>query len=118
MSHPILDLKVPIKLDRLRHLKIDFNALATIEKAGGRSIITPESWQQMGIKDVRTMLRASLQHEDPALTDQQVGRLIHTGNMKTVVEKMGEAWKLAFNGPEGQGLPPLEVRPDPQALPA
>lgn len=109
--HQILNLSVPILLDKPRNLKIDFNALALIEEKGGRSMMSREAWNNLRTRDVRTLLFAALRHEDPDLSEKKVGAFLHMGNMKDVLGLLTQAWFLAFNGKEGAGIPPLEIRP-------
>lgn len=122
MSHPkppspLIPL-TPVELDRPRNLLLDFNALAYIEQTAKISVVQPEVWKNLTPKVVRTMLVGALRHEDPSLTEHQVGAWLHMGNLKTVMEAVGQAWKIAFQGPEGQGYPPLEVPLGPIPVPA
>lgn len=96
-ARPIL--KVPILLDRQRNMLIDWNAMYLIEekitiRRGGAWI----SMQALGdisklsIADMRTVIWGSLVHEDEALTEKDVGKMIHGGNQEYVSEKLAEAF--------------------------
>lgn len=110
MRHPKLVASVKITLDKVRSLWIDFNALILIEEILGGSVLSAEMWSNMKIRDLRAVLRAALLHEDPALTEEEVGKLVHIKNLKAVMNALGQAWTIAFHGTKEAPVPPLEVR--------
>ena len=88
--------KVPITLDKKRHLLLDLNAMAAFEDATGKNIMRGFGSAEMTAKDLRALLWACLLHEDENLTIEGAGRLIHTGNLDAVTESLGEAWSAAM----------------------
>lgn len=91
---------IPIDLDRRRHLKLDLNALVLLEEYSGKDLTGGEQWNARGARDLRYFLWACLQHEEPGLTLEQVGSLIHVGNLGYVSEQLAKAWRAAM--PEAQ----------------
>ena len=79
---------VQIDLDKERHLKFDLNALCEIE------ILTGQSFSDLdaSMQTIRIVLWAGLIHEDADLTLQDVGKLIHGGNLAEVNRAVSEAF--------------------------
>lgn len=86
---------VPIELDKPRHLCMDFNAIAAIEEKTGRNLLKKGGWDDMSTRDLRAVIWACLLTEDPALTIEQVGAMIHMGNMEYLTGKFGELLQAA-----------------------
>lgn len=128
MSHlnptasPVLDVLAPFTFvtlgDQKLGLRIDFNALCSLEASGGTTSISADMFKNLKMKQVRAMLTAALQAALPGITEAQVGAMIHMGNLKETVQALGEAWEVAFSGPDGSGVRPLELKPGPVAVPA
>lgn len=97
---------VPVTLDRIRQLKVDFNALCAMEEKSGKSVMKPNSWSNMKIADLRVMLWAGLRHEDKTLTLEQVGKMVTMTNMKDTMEAVTKAWSLHVETP---GAPPTPL---------
>lgn len=103
-SRPV-DGAIPLTLDRKRYLLLDFNALALIEEETGKSTLDPEFWNNFpkSAKDIRLFMWAALKRDDPDLTIEAVGNLIHPGVMEdinaaltlTMMESMPEAEETA-----------------------
>lgn len=99
------DRSVPIKLDRVRHLRYSFNDIADIEDALG--VYFPEVAQApVSFRILRVLLWGGLKWEDKALRQNPAG-LVATGNilqdwidnggsMKEVYAKCSEGIALAF----------------------
>lgn len=85
-----------IELDKTRHLKFDFNALALAEKETGKNLLQGASWLDMSASDIRAFLWAGLLWEDSALTLEDVGSLIHPGNAGEVGKSLENAFLKAF----------------------
>lgn len=85
---------VPIKLDKERNLRFTLNALAEIEDKLGIPL-SKMGEVDLGIKAVRTMLWAGLIHEDPQITEQEVGNMVDFDNMAYIQEKLSEAFAKA-----------------------
>ena len=96
---------VPIMLDRERFLRVDFNALIMVEQRQGRSILNPDSWGNLKLKDLAYMAWAALRHEDPTLTEKGVMRLLNHSNFERVMKAVSAAW-TASTKQEGD---PLEL---------
>jgi len=93
----ILDPVVALKLDRVRHFCIDFNALALMEERTGRNILDPRSFEDVNMRTMRTIIHCALRHEDDTLTEHDVGALISPTNLPYVMTRLSEAWR-ATNG--------------------
>jgi len=100
---------VEIELDKIRMLRVNFNALIELEERTGRSVMNAEAWSGMKTADVRLMLWLSLREDDPTLTEKQVGRLLHLGNLPYVMGQVSKAWTNAISGPEDGSVRPLAV---------
>lgn len=85
---------VAIELDRTRTLKYDLNALILLEENLGVTI-DKLGEVQMGLRTLRTLIWAGLIHEDPELTQEQVGSWIDISNIHTIREKFIEAFRAA-----------------------
>lgn len=92
---------VPIDLDKRRHLLFDFNTLALIETLTERNMLGENAWDDLKAADIRAFLYAGLRHEDPALTLEQVGSLIHVGSVKQVAEALKKAQEVVEDEAEG-----------------
>jgi hypothetical protein len=87
---------VKMELDKERNLRYTMNALAEIEDILGVPLSEMEN-VKMTIKNVRVILWAGLIHEDPELTQEEVGNMVDLGNFKEVQEKVAEAFAMAKN---------------------
>ena len=86
-----------------RTIKFTLNALAELEDRYGS---VDEAFKQLdnnSIKAVRCILWAGLIHEDPELTEQQVGNLIDIQYMQELMASLGEAFDADM--PEHEKLP-------------
>jgi len=101
--------QVPIVLDKPRVLLMDMNAMVEFEKATGKNMLQ-QTATSITAKDLRALLWACLKHEDKDLTIEQVGSMIHAGNLQEVSEKLGEAWEVASPDVE-EGAAPLAQDP-------
>lgn len=75
-----------IQLDKLRSLRFDLNAMAAYEDITGKSAFS--IGDDISAKSIRALLWASLIHEDDKLTLEDVGSMIHTGNMSEITAKI------------------------------
>ena len=83
---------VPVKLDRLRHLKFSFNALADLQDAD--PLIFTKDVGSLPV--IRRYLWAGLKHEDPTLTEEKIGDILDSwlengGDIVELPGKVGEA---------------------------
>jgi len=86
---------VPITLDKKRNLLLNLNAMVSFEDVTGRNLLQGIAIGDMSTKDLRALLWACLIHEDKELTLEQVGEMIHAGNMTDIFTKLTEAWEAA-----------------------
>lgn len=101
-----------------RTIKFTLNAMAELEDRYGS---VEEAFKQLdnnSIKAVRCILWAGLIHEDPDLTEQQVGNLIDIQYMQELMASLGDAFDA--NMPEAEKLPEntelkLDCAQDPNA---
>ena len=80
--------EVIIDLDKPRSLRFDLNSMAAYEDATGKSAFA--IGDNISATSIRALLWACLIHEDDTLTIEQVGRLIHTGNMQDITTKINK----------------------------
>lgn len=88
---------VPVDLDKRRHLRVDLNAMCKIEEATGLAFsdIDPNK-----ISSMRLFLWAALLHEDSALTVDEVGSWVHSGNLADVNQAINIALGIAVPSSE------------------
>lgn len=79
---------VTINLDKPRNLRFDLNAMSAYEEATGSSAFA--IGDNINAKSIRALLWASLIHEDEDLTLEDVGAMIHTGNMSEITSKINQ----------------------------
>lgn len=105
MNSSFKDGKIVITLDKERHLLFSLNALDELQEQFGNIEELPNLMQGKDkFKNVRTLLTILLNEgaadgEEP-LTEQQVGRLIHTGNFAEVQKSIMQAFTKGTNGGE------------------
>lgn len=83
-----------------RTIKFTLNAMAELEDRYGS---VDEAFKQLdnnSIKAVRCILWAGLMHEDPDLTEQQVGNLIDIQYMQELMASLGDAFNADMPAPE------------------
>ena len=83
-----------------RTIKFTLNAMAELEDRYGS---VEEAFKQLdnnSIKAVRCILWAGLIHEDPDLTEQQVGNLIDIQYMQELMASLGDAFDADMPEPE------------------
>lgn len=90
---------VQIELDKPRTLKLTLNAMIRFEKDTGKSFF--QANKDMSIEELRKVFWLCLLHEDPDLTEDQVGEMIHLGNLQYVSEKLFSL--VGESMPEGAG---------------
>lgn len=86
------DIKITLNDGVERTIKFTLNALAELEDRYGS---VDEAFKQLdnnSIKAVRCVLWAGLIHEDPELTEQQVGNLIDTQYMQELMASLNDAF--------------------------
>lgn len=78
--------KVPITLDKERNLIVDLNTFVELEEEYGDHKTALAALESGSFKAVRKFLWASLVHEDPSLTEAEVGRLVGAANMEEIAD--------------------------------
>jgi hypothetical protein len=82
---------VTITLDKERHILFDLNAFAELEDAYGSVNDAMKALEKGSVKAIRKLLWAGLIHEDEALTERQVGRLVTLVDLESVAKEIGKA---------------------------
>lgn len=96
--------KITLKDGVEREIRFTLNAMAELEDRYGS---VDEAFKQLdrnSIKAVRCILWAGLIHEDPDLTEQQVGNLIDIQYMQELMESLGTAFDSNMPAPENTTL--------------
>lgn len=112
------DIKITLNDGVERTIKFTLNAMAELEDRYGS---VDEAFKQLdnnSIKAVRCILWAGLIHEDPELTEQQVGNLIDIQYMQELMASLGEAFDADMPEPEKlpeTAEPKLDGAQDPNA---
>ena len=96
---------IEVELDKVRHFRFDLNALASIEEKTGQSLLNGFDMAKLKMNDLRAFVWGGLIHEDAALTVEQVGSLIHMGNLADVSEKLREAFGVSAPPPSEDDAP-------------
>lgn len=92
-----------------RHLKYTLNALVEIEDKYGTVDAGFELLDKGSIKAARFILWAGLIHEDPDLTEIEVGSLMDMAYMQELMQTMGNAMKSDVAAPAGDNSSPVAV---------
>lgn len=100
--------RITIQLDKERHLFLDLNAMVAFEEVTGKNLLQGIAPEALSVKDFRALLWACLIHEDKELTLDDVGTMIHSGNMSELVSKLAQAWDVAMPEPTGESDPLAE----------
>lgn len=95
--------EIDLRLDKVRTLKFDSNALASFEEEYGKPVLAvfTDMWLKfakgprsalsfanvIGIREVRSLLRAGLLHENPRLTVEEAGRLLDQAEGESTFER-------------------------------
>lgn len=92
--------KIPVQLDKERHLVFDLNAFCEIEDKFGSITEAFKSLENVSMKALRTLLWAGLVHEDENLTEKEVGKLIDLSNISELANAVAEAMNAAMPQPK------------------
>lgn len=88
------------------HLKLDYNAMADaeLEFRGSESLLQvlnksgSEHPENISFHDMRVLLAAALKQQFPGMTKDLAGKILGVEDFGYVIEKIGEAIGLAFEG--------------------
>lgn len=84
-----------------RTIKFTLNALAELEdKFGSVQAAFDKLEKENSMKALRTILWSGFIHENPALTEQEVGNLIDLSYMQELVESLGDAFNYSMPEPD------------------
>ena len=106
--------EIEVVLDRPRKLRFDLNAMIRLEEALGINLLGQadenaeakvEAEALESLRGIRAMLWACLIHEDPDLTPEYVGTLLHVGNLAQISALMQRIWSLS-TPKAGKSRPP------------
>jgi hypothetical protein len=98
--------EVKITLDKERTLTMDLNAMVRFEQQTGKNLLSGDTFKSISATDLRVLLWACLKGEDMELMQEQVGAMIHPGNMEYVSEVLSQMWNISM--PEkDEGSDPL-----------
>lgn len=84
---------VDIYLDKPRRLKLDLNAMICYEETTGRKF-TEIGGKSLELTELRLVLWVMLLHEDPDLTVEEVGGMVHMGNVGELTTAIRKAVTL------------------------
>jgi hypothetical protein len=96
---------VAINLDKERFLKFDLNAFAELEDTYGNIDDAMKAMEKGSIKAVRALLWSGLIHEDPSLTQKDVGALIGLSDLQELSKSLTEAMGAQMPEPKAQKGP-------------
>lgn len=92
--------KVPVDLDKRRHLVYDLNSFAELEERFGSIDEAMEEIRKGKIKSIRLVLWLGLLNDDPELTEQQTGSIILIPELPMLTDKIFEAIGVSLPEPE------------------
>lgn len=87
--------EVELKLDKLRKLCFDFNAICRLEETTGKNALSSETWSNLSAMDVRALLWGALLRDDPELTLEKVGEFINFKNLPEITAAIEKAFANA-----------------------
>lgn len=108
---------VPIKLDKERNMLLSLRGIMLFKKETGKDLFDPRITKaiskNIAMDDMIALVWACLIHEDRDLTIEDVGFLIHVGNVTEVMEALEKVCELAM--PEGGGKGDRPLAPNRQS---
>lgn len=79
-----------------RRMKYDLNAFAELEDMYGSPQKAMDALEEGSFKSLRALVWVGLLHDEPELTEREVGSWLDLNNMKMIAEKIGEAINKAM----------------------
>lgn len=106
----IKDGRLPITLDKERHLLFSLNVIDELQdKFGGFDKLDEVLQGKDSIKNLRWLLTLLINEGagegEPELTEKQTGKLIHTGNFNEVKTSIFKAFAIGNSGTENPPTP-------------
>lgn len=103
---------VEVELDKVRHLRFDFNAAARFELVTGKNLLRGNVLTNLSATDLVALLWACLKHEDAELTVEDVGAMVHFGNIDTVADAITQVYTRNSPSPkDGEERPTTPTSP-------
>jgi len=88
--------QVQIMLDKERTLILDLNAMVRFEQATGKNILQQQTFSDLNATELRVLLWACLKSDDMEIKQDEVGTLIHPGNMQYISEQLSKMWDISM----------------------
>jgi len=88
--------KTPIMLDKEWHIVFDLNVVCALEDKFGDFFQALKKLRTGNFRAARTFLWAGLVHEDPTLTEEEVGSFINMMNIEEICLALVEAVSNSF----------------------
>ena len=95
---------VEVKLDKVRKLRFDMNAMMAFERATGKNIRKLD-YDDLSATDVTTLVWACLLDEDADLTIGVVGKAINPSNLEDVSAQLLKAIRASLPATRGSVSP-------------
>ena len=113
----IKDGRYPIMLDKERHLLFSLNAIDEMQdKFGGFDNLSESMQGKNGIKNLKWLLTFLLNEgkneDEEELTEKQVGKLVHAGNLVDVKDAIFKAFAVGNRGTADPSLNENEDKED------
>lgn len=98
-QNTILEPEVKVEFGgKERTFRVDFNTLALIEERTGKSALSFGKVDGIRMKDLRTIIWATLQDADHSITEQEVGRMLTMSSMPVVMEAFMTCMYISMKG--------------------
>ena len=102
-----------IHLDRPRKLSLDLNAMGDFEDLTGKDFLRLVSLRSA--KEIRALLYVCMKADDPLLTEEQVGALVHVGNIELISAALTNLMNDAAPPALADGGNPTDPSPEAEA---
>jgi|GEM_PF-6273602 len=83
---------VPVYLDKQRNLKLTLGGMKKYLDLTGINLLQGLPVERLTPDDFARLVLVCLQHEDPALTQEQVEEMVHAGNEYELVTALALLW--------------------------
>lgn len=94
-------------------LAYDFEAIAQAEELTGLSLLVGVNWSQIGVRQIRAMLYASLLKAQPKITLDDLTPLLTVRNIAPIERALAAAWVESTPDPEKKDEPGAEPANEP-----
>ena len=101
-----------LEMDRQRKLRYGMAAIRLIEQTFNKKISALGNFSEMGIEEINKMIYCGLKADDPSLKPEDCLILIDEHyEFSEIMEKMNEAFELAFGKPKDESFLAQPVDP-------